>query len=71
MPMKKNCVQNIVIHIPENINFYSFYNKINEFHFDVIKSSLDNSDLTVDEKIIVIDKILKSLKAREFNGIIK
>ncbi len=69
--MKKNYIQNIIIHTPDNMDFQSFSNKINEFHVEVIERKLNNSNLTVEEKIAVIDRILKNLKSREFNGIIK
>ncbi|WP_347295889.1 hypothetical protein [Enterocloster bolteae] len=45
--------------------------KINEFHLEVVERRLNSSNLTTDDKIAVIDKILDNLKSREFDGIIK
>lgn len=69
--MKKNCVQNVIIHVSDNMDFHALSDKINEFHFEVIERRLNSSNLTTEEKITVIDKILESLKSRELNGIIK
>ncbi len=69
--MKKNCVQNIIIHVSDNMDFHALSDKINEFHFELIERRLNSSNLTTEEKITVIDKILENLKLRELNGIIK
>ena len=69
--MRKNCIQNIVVHIPDNMDFVGLSNKVNEFHFDVIERRLNSSILTTEEKISVIDGILKDMKLREINGIIE
>ena len=69
--MKKNCVQNVIIHVSDNMDFHELSDKINEFHFEVIERRLNSSNLTTDEKVTVIDKILESLKSRELDGIIK
>lgn len=69
--MKKNCVQHIIIHTPDNMDFRSLSDKINAFHVEVLERRLNNSNLTVEEKITVIDRILEILKSREHEGIIK
>lgn len=69
--MKKNYVQNIIIHDSEGIDSDTLTNKINKFHAEVIERRLSQSNLTVSDKIQVIDKILESLKSREQNGVIK
>ncbi len=69
--MKKNCVQNVIIHVPENMDVHALSDKINEFHLEVVERRLNGSNLTTDEKIAVIDKILDNLKSRELDGIIK
>ena len=69
--MKKNCIQNIVIHTSDNMDSHSLSNKINEFHVEVIERRLNNSNLSAKEKIAVIDRILENLKSRENEGIIK
>lgn len=69
--MKKNYVQNVIIHVSDNVDFHALSDKINEFHFEAIERRLNRSNLTTEEKITVIDKILESLKSRELNGIIK
>ncbi|MDR2023845.1 MAG: hypothetical protein LBQ71_11535 [Hungatella sp.] len=69
--MKKNYIQNVIIHTPDNMDFHSLSDKINEFHVEVVERKLNNSNLTVEEKIAVIDRILENLKSREHEGIIK
>ena len=69
--MKKNCVKNVIVHMPENMDFHTLSDKINEFHLEVVERRLNGSNLTTDEKIAVIDKILDNLKSRELDGIIK
>ncbi|GLB30029.1 hypothetical protein LAD12857_19520 [Lacrimispora amygdalina] len=69
--MKKNYIQNIVIHVSDNMDSRSLSNKINEFHVEVIERRLNDSNLSAKEKIAVIDRILENLKSREHEGIIK
>lgn len=69
--MKRNCVQNVIIHIPNNMDFQALSDKINKFHLEIIERKLNSSNLTPKEKIEVIDKILNDLKSRELDGIIK
>ena len=63
--MKRNCVQNVIVHIPDNMDLHALSDKINEFHLAVVERRLNSSNLTT------IDKILDNLKSREFDGIIK
>ena len=51
--------------------FHALSDKINEFHLEVVERRLNSSNLTTDEKIAIIDKILDNLKSRELDGIIK
>lgn len=53
------------------MDFHALSDKINEFHLEVVERRLNSSNLTTDEKIAVIDKVLDNLKSREFDGIIK
>jgi len=69
--MRKNCIQNVVVHIPDNMDFVGLSNKVNEFHFDVIERRLNSSILTTEEKISVLDGILRDMKSREINGVIE
>ena len=63
--MKRNCVQNVIVHIPDNMDLHALSDKINEFHLEVVERRLNSSNLTTD------DKIVDNLKSREFDGIIK
>lgn len=69
--MKKNRVRSIVIHIEENANFHALSDKVSGFHVEVIERRLNQMDLTAEQKIAVIDGIIKSLKSREISGVIK
>lgn len=69
--MRKRPVQNVVVHIADNTDFYTLFGKVGKFHTDLIERRLKQSDLTTEQKIAVIDKILEILKSRELDGIIK
>ena len=69
--MRKNVVQNVIVHIAEDADISALTDKISGFHVDLIEYRLNQSDLTVKQKIAVVDKILNNLKSREVNGIIK
>lgn len=69
--MKRNRVQNVIIHISENMDFHALSDKMNAFHLEVVERRLNSSNLTTEEKIAVVDKILDNLKSRELDGIIK
>lgn len=69
--MRKNHIRDIVMHIPDNINICALADKMNRCHVDIIERKLSQSDLTIEEKLCVIDRIIKDLKLRENNGIIR
>jgi hypothetical protein len=60
--MKKNAVQNVIIHNSDNINSNTLADKVADFHYSIIEQRLNSSNLTTEEKILVINKILKNLK---------
>ena len=69
--MRENVVQNVIVHIADDADFNTIADKISGFHVDIIEHRLNQSDLTVKQKIAVVDKILDNLKSREVNDIIK
>ena len=69
--MRKNIVRNVIVHIADNTDIHTLADRVSEFHADIIERKLNQSDLTTEQKIAVIDKILDNLKSREDNGIIK
>lgn len=69
--MYQNRIRNIVIHVPDDRDMHALADKVSEFHRDIIERKLNQSCLSVEEKIAVIDKILDDLKLREINGFIK
>lgn len=69
--MKKNCIQNVKIHVPDGMDLHALSDKINEFHIEIIERKLHSFNLTNQEKVAVIDKILENLKLREQDGTIK
>lgn len=60
--MKKNAVQNVIIHNSDNINSDILADKIADFHCSIIAQRINSCNLTTDEKILVINKILKNLQ---------
>lgn len=63
--MKKNSAQDVIIHIDDNINFYSLADKISEFHADSIERKLNQLNLTAEQKIVIVDKIIENLKLKD------
>lgn len=69
--MKKNYVQKVMIHVPDNRDIHALSDKVNAFHVDIMERKLNQSALTTEQKIAVIDKIMEILKLREVNGMIQ
>lgn len=69
--MRKNSIRNVIVHVAENADIHTLADKVSEFHADIIERKLNQSDLTTEQKIAVIDKIIDALKSSEVNGIIK
>ncbi len=69
--MRKNIIRNVIVHVAGNADIHALADKVSEFHADIIERKLNQSDLTTEQKVAVIDKILDALKSREVNGIIK
>lgn len=61
-------MREIVVHISQNENVF-LARKISAFHADIIERRLAASDLSPEEKLLVIEKILHDLKLREQNGV--
>lgn len=53
------------------MDLHALSDKINDFHIEIIERKLHSSNLTNQEKVAVIDKILEDLKLREQDGTIK
>jgi len=60
--MKKNRIQRVIIHNDTSDNLHSINEKINLFYFDFIKNRLKDVNLSTNEKILVIEKIIENLK---------
>ena len=68
--MSKQIVQGIVLHTPPNSPSQSLANRVSEFHAEVIERRLKQTNLTTEQKIGVLDRILTDLRAREVEGVI-
>ena len=69
--MKKNCIRNIIVHNADHVDLHTLADKVSEFHVQVIEQRLGQSNLTREQKVTIIDKIIENLKSREINGFIK
>lgn len=69
--MYKNRIRNIVIHAPDGGDNRALANKVNAFHVTVIERKLNQSLLTIEQKIAVIDKIIEIMESQDVNGFIK
>lgn len=69
--MSKNRIGHIIVHEPDGGDVHALADKVSEFHRDIIERKLNQSGLSAEQKIAVIDKILDDLKSREVDGFIK
>ena len=69
--MGKNMARNVIVHLANHADLHALTDRVSEFHVNVIERKLHQSDLTTEQKIAVVNKILDDLKSREVNGIIK
>ena len=67
--MSKSNIQNIVLHIDNSADLKKIEEKVNQFHIEVIERKLANSNLTKNDKITVINKIIENLMLN--NNIVK
>jgi len=68
--MRKNQALKVIIH-NTNSNSDSRSDIVNRFHAQVIERRLNQLPLTIDQKISVINEIIKNLRSSEVNGVIK
>ena len=67
--MRKNQVQRVVLHWPEEGADCALGDRISEFHRDILERRLEQSGLTARQRIAVIDQILERRKAKESSGL--
>lgn len=63
--MRKKGACNVIVHIADTLDGKTLSNKVSEFYAQVIKRRLNESNLTTEEKITVIVKIIENLKLHE------
>ena len=63
--MRKNKVRNVIVHIADNTDIHALADHVSEFHAGMIERKLSQSNLTTQQKIAVINKIIDALKSRE------
>lgn len=66
--MIRNTARSVIVHID---NMKALPNKINSFHLEMIERILNQSTLTLEQKLTVIDKIMADMQSREIDGVIK
>lgn len=59
-------IQTVIVHTPDNMNRDHMSEKINNFYLNVVRRQLRQSNLTAEQKITVIDKVIENLKSRKF-----
>lgn len=69
--MRKNIVQKVIVHVADDADLHALAAKVSKFHVEIIERKLSQSNLTTEQKIIVINKVIEHLKSREVNGMIK
>ena len=63
--MRKKGACNVIVHIADTLDGNTLSDKASEFYAQIIKCRLNESNLTTEEKISVIDKIIENLKLHE------
>ena len=66
--MRKNYVQRVMIHLPEDMDVHRLAGKVNRFHVEVIERRLNQADLPVEKKLEAVSRIQENLKRREVDG---
>jgi uncharacterized protein with von Willebrand factor type A (vWA) domain len=69
--MKKAQIRNIIPHFVQDEHSQSLSNRIADLHAQVIERRLNQSNLTLVQKLTVIDQIIENLKSREVKGVIQ
>ena len=69
--MRRNIIRKIIVHGVDEAEIYVLAGRVSEFHVSVIERKLNQKNLTTEQKVAVIDRIIDSLKSREADGIIK
>ncbi|HJD23539.1 MAG TPA: hypothetical protein H9694_05265 [Firmicutes bacterium] len=67
--MRKNQVQRVVLHWPEERAGGALGDRLSEFHRDILERRLAQSGLTARQQIAAIDQILERRKAKESSGL--
>ena len=69
--MRNNRIRNVVVHIADNADIHALGDKVSIYHADMIERKLRQSNLSTEQKIAVINKIIDALKSGEINGVNK
>ncbi len=69
--MRKNQVQRVIVRAAPKPESLALAEKISRLHAEIIERELEQSPLSVQEKITVLDQIIADLKARESDGLIR
>lgn len=67
--MRKNYVQDIILHTGEHTGVPSLADRVSEFHTEIIERRLSASGLSPEQKIAVIDQIIENIKLQSQGSI--
>lgn len=63
--MRKGCIGNVIIHIPDQYDADVMAERINKFYIEIAERKIKNSGLPKEDQIEVIDRIMEKMKAKE------
>ena len=63
--MRKNHVQSVILHMPDEADLRALSDRVTEFHLAVIECRLGQSALTEPQQMAVIDHIIENIRRRE------
>lgn len=59
--MRKRCIQNVVIHVPKQLNINDLTERINDIYIEAVERKLKNSGLSKEKQIDIIDRIMEKI----------
>lgn len=67
--MKKPQIRNIIPHLVQSEHPKSLSDRIADLHVQVIENRLGQFNLTIEQKLTVIDRIIANLKSSEVHSV--
>lgn len=57
-------IRQVIVHIADDADLSALTDRVSQYHVEIIARRLKQSDLSVEQKIAVIDRIAEDLRGR-------